>query len=221
MGAAIRIAVLVSGRGRGTNFGAILNACREGQIPGDVLLLVSTTPDTPAVARAEEAGVETVYLAAPSRSFPGHLEEEAQFDIRLEKLLVERQIDLVCLAGFMRKVGPRVIQRYRNRIMNIHPSLLPAFSGSGMFGLRVHEAVLAYGAKLTGCTVQFINEEYDAGPIILQRAVPVEDCDTAESLAARVLKAEHQTYTEAIRLFGEGRLQAEGRRVHILPPPTS
>ncbi|HET6383436.1 MAG TPA: phosphoribosylglycinamide formyltransferase [Armatimonadota bacterium] len=203
----IRIAVLVSGRGRGTNFQALLDGCRSGRIPGDVALLVSSSPDTPAMARASAGGVKAIYLPREPAEDEG--------DQALLKLLQDHKIDLICLAGFMRKVGFAVLEAYPNRIMNVHPSLLPAFAGAGMYGLRVHQAVLAYGAKISGCTVQFIDEEYDAGPIILQRAAPVLEEDTPETLSARVLEQEHAAYVEAVCLFAEGRLSVEGRRVHV------
>lgn len=234
-----RLAVLVSGRGRGTNFQAILEGCRCGRCYASVELLASTTPETPAMARAAAAGTPAVYLqppplpvssapAPPLRTSsspepvdtgisPGDPLAVDPLDESLFQLLQQYEIDLVCLAGFMRKVGPRVLAAYANRIMNVHPSLVPAFAGPGMYGPRVHRAVLEYGARVSGCTVQFINEEYDAGPIILQRTVPVLEDDTVETLSARVLEQEHIAYVEAIRLFAEGRLNVEGRRVRIAP----
>jgi len=124
----------------------------------------------------------------------------------------------VCLAGYMRKLSPLVISEYRWRIMNVHPALIPSFCGQGMYGHHVHEAVLGYGVKLSGVTVHFVDEGYDTGPIILQEAVPVEDGDTPDTLAARILPREHANYTRAIQLFAEGRLRVEGRWVRILPP---
>jgi phosphoribosylglycinamide formyltransferase 1 len=215
-----RIAVLVSGRGRGTNLQAILDACHSGQIHGAVALVVSTTPDTPAMTRASQAQVPCVHLpAGPAARAPGWgaaASDVDEFDAALDRLLLDYRIDLVCLAGFMRKIGPRVLARCQGRIMNVHPSLIPAFSGQGMYGLRVHQAALDYGVKVTGCTVQLVDEEYDSGPIIIQRAVPVEENDTPESLAARVLPHEHAAYVDAIALFADGRLRVEGRKVRIL-----
>ena len=122
---------------------------------------------------------------------------------------------MICLAGYMRKVPESVLTAYAGRLMNIHAALLPSFGGQGMFGHHIHEAVLAYGAKVSGCTVHFVDAGYDTGPIILQSVVPVEEDDTPETLAARVLVAEHQTYPEAVALFASGRLTVEGRRVRI------
>ena len=129
--------------------------------------------------------------------------------------LREAQTDLICLAGFMRKVPDAVVSAYAGRIMNIHAALLPAFGGKGMYGLHAHQAVLDYGAKVSGCTVHFVDESYDTGPIILQTPVPVEEDDTAETLAARVLAAEHEAYPRAVALFAQGRLIVQGRRVRI------
>jgi len=185
-----------------------------GHENASVELLVSTTPDTPAMERAINGEVPAIYLS------PGD-SPEGDFDTRLLNLLRAHEIELICLAGFMRKIGPRVVRAYPHRIINVHPSLVPAFGGPGMYGSHVHEAVLAYGAKVSGCTVQFINEEYDAGPIILQRPVPVLEEDSLETLAARVLVEEHTAYVEAIKLFAEGRLKVEGRRVRVAPQPVS
>ncbi|HEU4751482.1 MAG TPA: phosphoribosylglycinamide formyltransferase, partial [Armatimonadota bacterium] len=141
-----------------------------------------------------------------------------ELDLALTRAFEGAGVDLICLAGYMRLLGPAVLARYAGRIMNIHPGLLPAFGGQGFYGRRVHEAVLESGTKLSGATVHFVDEEYDHGPIILQRAVPVLDDDTVETLAARVLEEEHRAYPEAVRLFAEGRLRIEGRRVRTLPP---
>jgi len=125
----------------------------------------------------------------------------------------------VCLAGYMRLLGPPFLGRFAGRVMNVHPGLLPAFGGQGFYGRRVHEAVLESGTKFSGITIHFVDEEYDHGPIILQRVVPVLDDDTVETLAARVLAEEHGAYADAVRLFAERRLRVEGRRVRTLPPP--
>ncbi len=207
----IRIGVLVSGKGRGTNLQAIIDACADGRIPGQVVIVISTTPGTPAIERAQRANIPTCVL--PRRDFPS---DEA-LDEAILKILQEARVDLVCLAGYMRKVGPRLCSAYRWRMMNIHPALLPSFKGKGLYGEHVHKAVLDYGCKVSGCTVHFVTEEYDEGPIIAQTCVPVEEGDTPETLAARILPKEHETYVKAIRLFAEGRLVVEeGRRVRIL-----
>lgn len=203
----------MSGKGRGTNLQAILDACREGRIHGRVSIVIGTSARAPALERAQAAGVPTAVVS------PKALGATDPADERILELLQGHEVDLIVLAGFMRLLGPKVLAAYRWRAMNVHPALLPAFGGPGFYGHHVHEAVLQAGAKVSGCTVHFIDEQYDHGPIILQTCVPVEEDDTPETLAARILPKEHETYTRAIQLFAEGRLQVlDGRRVRILPP---
>jgi phosphoribosylglycinamide formyltransferase-1 len=190
---------------------AIAQACADGRIDGQVVAVLGNYADSPALARARELGIQAA--AVPSRK------DEAVYGSDLLGTLSEARPDLICLAGYMRKVPEAVLTAYAGRLMNIHAALLPSFGGQGMFGQHIHEAVLAYGAKVSGCTVHFVNGGYDTGPIILQTSVPVEENDTAEMLAARVLVAEHRTYPEAVALFAEGRLRVEGRRVRIQSRP--
>ncbi|MCS6950442.1 MAG: phosphoribosylglycinamide formyltransferase [bacterium] len=206
----IRIAILVSGHGRGSNMAALIDACERGEIDGQVVLVIGTRREAPALQRAAEKGVPTCVIS------PRGLDDE-QYARRLLQALEEAQVDLVCLAGYMRLLPAPVVRAYAGRVMNIHPALLPLFGGKGMYGEHVHRAVLESGMKVSGCTVHFVDEHYDTGPIILQRCVPVEEDDTWESLAARVLEQEHQAYVQAVKLFAEGRLRLEGRRVRILP----
>jgi phosphoribosylglycinamide formyltransferase-1 len=207
----IRIAILVSGHGRGSNMAAIIDACQRGEVDGQVVLVIGTRREAPALQRATEKGVSTEVVS------PSKLGEE-EYARRLLQTLGDAQVDLVCLAGFMRLLPPPVVHAYAGRVMNIHPALLPLFGGKGMYGEHVHRAVLESGMKVSGCTVHFVDESYDTGPIILQRCVPVEEEDTWETLAARVLAQEHQAYVQAVKLFAQGRLRVEGRRVRILPP---
>jgi formyltetrahydrofolate-dependent phosphoribosylglycinamide formyltransferase len=209
----IRIAILVSGHGRGSNMAAIIDACQRGEIDGQVVLVIGTRREAPALQRATEKGVSTEVVS------PSKLGEE-EYARRLLQTLGDAQVDLVCLAGFMRLLPPPVVHAYAGRVMNIHPALLPLFGGKGMYGEHVHRAVLESGMKVSGCTVHFVDESYDTGPIILQRCVPVEEEDTWETLAARVLAQEHQAYVQAVQLFAQGRLRIEGKRVRILPPPS-
>jgi phosphoribosylglycinamide formyltransferase-1 len=190
---------------------AIAQACADGRIDGQVVAVLGNYADSPALARARERGIQAA--AVPSRK------DEAVYGSDLLGTLSEARPDLICLAGYMRKVPEAVLTAYAGRLMNIHAALLPSFGGQGMFGQHIHEAVLAYGAKVSGCTVHFVDGGYDTGPIILQTSVPVEENDTAEMLAARVLVAEHRTYPEAVALFAEGRLRVEGRRVRIQSRP--
>jgi phosphoribosylglycinamide formyltransferase-1 len=206
----IRLGVLVSGRGRGTNLQAIIDACERRETKAQVAVVISANPEAGAVERARTHGIETLIVD------PKQFASADDYGRELLRLLQERQVDLVCLAGFMRKLPPLFIDAFRNRIMNIHPALLPAFGGQGMYGHHVHEAVITSGAKFSGVTIHFVDEEYDHGPIVLQAVVPVHDEDTPETLAVRVLEQEHKIYPQAIRLFAEGRLKVEGRRVKVV-----
>ena len=205
----IRIGVLASGSG--TNLQAIMDGCSRGEIRGRVVVVISNNPKARALDRARLAGIPAV--AMHHRAFP----DRDTFDAKLVEILHSYEVDLVCLAGFMRVLGPSFIRQFPDRIMNIHPALLPAFGGLGMFGDRVHQTVLDSGVRFSGCTIHFANEAPDGGPIILQAIVPVLDTDTAQSLAERILVEEHRLYPEAVKLFAEGRLQVDGRRVRILP----
>jgi len=207
----IRIAVLVSGQGRGSNMQAIIDACKSGKINGDVVLVVGTKDDAPAMQRARSQNVTTMTIS------PKAFANDSDYDEAVLAALTEHKIDLVCLAGYMRLLGPRVIDAFRNRIMNVHPALIPMFFGKGMYGRHVHEAAINRGVKVSGVTVHFVDEDYDTGPIVLQTVVPVEEDDTPDSLAARVLESEHETYTTAVALFAQGRLRVVDRKVKVLP----
>jgi len=212
----LKIAVLLSGRhGRGSNMEAIARACVDGGIDGEVVLVAGNFPDSPALARAESLDLRAVVVKSPGKSATDA--DEAAYGERLLNSLRDAGVDLICLAGYMRKLPGAVTDAFRGRIMNTHPALLPAFGGKGMYGINVHQAVIDYGVKVTGCTVHFVDEGYDTGPIILQTTVPVEDDDTAETLAARVLKVEHASYIEAVSLFAQNRLTIDGRRVRRNP----
>lgn len=202
------ISILLSGsHGRGSNMACLAEACREGHIPNaTVANVIGTHSGSPAIERALSLGL-------PVTVIPWSEEGYAE---RLLQTLRDAETDLICLAGYLRKIPSVVLAAYSGRIINTHPALLPAFGGKGMYGIHVHEAVLAYGAKVSGCTVHFIEEEYDTGPILLQRAVPVEEDDTPETLAARVLEVEHALYPEAVKFIAEGRVAISDRRVRIL-----
>jgi phosphoribosylglycinamide formyltransferase-1 len=202
----VNIGVLASGRG--TNFEALVRAVRRGDTNGDVRVLIANVPDAPVLKRAEAEHVP--YAAISHHDF----KKRADFEQALIAELKKYDVGLVCLAGFMRILSPVFVNAFENRIMNIHPSLLPAFGG--LQGMQVHEAVLAAGVKVTGCTVHFVTGDVDAGPIIVQRAIPVHEEDTPSSLALRVLVEEHQAYAEAAKLFCAGRLRVEGKHVRVL-----
>jgi len=192
----IRIAVLVSGGG--SNLEAILQSCERGELPGiSVDLVISSRPGVLAIERARKRGIETVVVD------PKAFASDAEFQAAILKHLKASQIDLVCLAGYLRKLGVNLIQAYRGRILNIHPALLPKFGGAGMYGHFVHEAVLKAGEKESGCTVHLVDEEFDQGPILAQARVPVKAGDTPEQLAARVLEQEHRLYPSTIKQFCE------------------
>jgi formyltetrahydrofolate-dependent phosphoribosylglycinamide formyltransferase len=210
-GEPFRFAILLSGQGRGSNMQALIEATRDGRIPGEVALVVSTSPGAPALERAAALG-------APTRLIPaGEYADPTALDAAIAEAFTEAGAQVICLAGYMRLLSPDFLRRFPHRILNVHPSLLPAFGGKGFYGRRVHEAVLASGTKFTGVTVQFVDEEYDEGPIILQRVVPVQDEDTVETLAARVLVEEHRAYPEAVALLAGGKLRVSGRRVVEAP----
>jgi formyltetrahydrofolate-dependent phosphoribosylglycinamide formyltransferase len=202
-----KIAILLSGaHGRGSTLLNLANACQDGRIPdAGIVAVIGTVRSSPAMVRAREHGLPVIVVPPSAADYPK----------RLLGALDRSQPDLICLAGYMRKIPDEVLAAYPQRIVNIHPALLPAFGGRGMYREYVHQAVFEYGAKVTGCTVHFIDGEYDTGPIILQRTVPIHDGDTAETIAARVLDAEHAAYPEAARLIAQGRVRVEGRRVRI------
>jgi phosphoribosylglycinamide formyltransferase-1 len=201
----LRIGVL--GSGAGTNCEAILQACERGEIPGRVVTVISDIAEAGILARARRRGIPAKFIG-PSR-FKTKLEQELEQQIVAE--LEAAEVGLVALAGYMRVVKAPLLEAFDGRIMNVHPSLLPAFPG-----LRAWEQALRHGVRVTGCTVHFVNEGVDAGPIILQQPVPVFAGDTPETLHQRIQLTEHRLYPEAIRLFAEGKLKVTGRIVKIL-----
>jgi phosphoribosylglycinamide formyltransferase-1 len=205
----LRLAVLASGGG--SNLQAIIDACEGGEIDAQVVLVVSNNSDAGALQRARTHGIPDLHLS--SRQF----DSQEEFDTRLLEVLSEYKVDLVILAGYMKLLSPAVVSAYRNRMLNIHPALLPSFGGKGMYGIRVHQAVIESGAKFSGVTVHVVDEQYDHGPIVAQRVVPVMDDDTPEVLAKRVLVQEHQIYKQVIQLFAEHRVRIHNRRTRILP----
>jgi len=197
----LRLGVLVSGGGR--TLENLVELSRDGRLPAEVALVISNQQDAFALERARRHDIRAAWLKTSGR------------EARIYALLEELEIDLVLLAGYLVRLPVR--PRWRGRIMNIHPALLPAFGGRGFYGHHVHEAVLRAGVKVSGCTVHFVDDEYDHGPIILQRTVPVSFEDTPDELAARVFEEERIAYPEAVRLFAENRLEIEGGRVRIVP----
>jgi phosphoribosylglycinamide formyltransferase-1 len=206
----LRIAILASGRG--SNLQALIDSVSEGRLDAEIAIVISDVVDAKALDRARSGGIEARHIEpGPKRARLSKEAEQSMIDV-----LDEFRVDLIALAGFMRILGPDFVRHFRYRIMNIHPSLLPSFPG-----LRAQRQAFDYGVKYSGCTVHFVDECVDTGPIIIQTAVPVLEDDTAESLSQRILKEEHRIYTEAIRLFSEGRLKVKGRRVQVLPEGVS
>ncbi len=201
------IGVLASGRG--TNLQAIIDAIENNALPARLALVITNHPGVAALDRAHRHGAPTAVIER--RCYPSRAAQQQAMAEEMQR----RSVELVVLAGFDRVVGPEILRAFPMRVINIHPSLLPSFGG----GLHAQADALAYGVKVAGCTVHFVTEEVDCGPIIAQACVPVLEEETADTLAARILQQEHQILPMAIRQFAQGRLRVEGRRVQVLPPP--
>lgn len=194
-----KLGILLSGRG--SNFEAIADSVQAGRLPAEIAIVISNRADAPGLESAKRRGLPTRLILSQGRVREEH-------DREVIAALKEAQVDLVCLAGYMRLLSPKFIRAFPNRILNIHPSLLPAFPG-----LDAQKQALEHGAKVSGCTVHFVDEHLDHGPIILQKTVPVLDGDDEHSLAARILEQEHIAYTEALRLLLSGEVEVQGRRI--------
>ena len=200
-----RIGVLLSGRG--SNFEALADSIASRRIPNaEIAIVISNREGAPGIEKARARGIEAHLI--PSKGL-----EREQYDKLVVAALREKKVDLVCLAGYMRLLSADFVAAFPNRILNIHPSLLPAFPG-----LESQRQALEHGAKFSGCTVHFVDENLDAGPIVLQACVPIEDQDTPETLAERILREEHRIYAEAVKIVLEGRYRIEGRRVLLDSP---
>ncbi|NPV52509.1 MAG: phosphoribosylglycinamide formyltransferase [Firmicutes bacterium] len=204
----LRLGVLVSGRG--TNLQSIIDAIERGDLAADIAIVISNRKDALALRRARDHGIEAIYMS------PRHYPSREAYDDALKAELEGRNVGLVVLAGYMLVLSPGFVRHFYGRLVNIHPALLPSFPGT-----HAQAQALARGVKISGCTVHFVDEGVDTGPIILQAAVPVLEDDTEEILSARILEQEHILYPRAIQLFAEGRLVIEGGRVRILPGPVS
>ncbi|MCZ7555895.1 MAG: phosphoribosylglycinamide formyltransferase [Bacteroidia bacterium] len=202
----MNISVFVSGRG--SNLRAIHAAVQRGELDARLRLVISNRSDSPALDFGRTIGAQTTSLADTA---PGSEEETA----RILDVLRQVETEFIVLAGYMRMIPEKVVKQYHQRIVNIHPALLPSFGGKGMYGHKVHEAVLAAGVKVSGATVHLVNEEYDRGPIVMQQCVPVLDSDTPETLAARVLEVEHALYSRALQLLISGRIRITENRTFI------
>ncbi len=204
----LKLGVLVSGGG--SNLQAIIDTSESGYLPVEVMVVISSKEGVYALERAKIHNIPSTVV------IPKDFKSQKEYEDALIKILASYDVDLVILAGFIKVLSPHFVKAFQRRIMNIHPSLIPSFCGDGFYGEKVHKAVLDYGVKITGVTVHFVDEGTDTGPIILQRAIYVKESDTPETLAARVLQEEHKIYPEAIKLYAEGKLEIDGRRVKIL-----
>ncbi|MSQ77609.1 MAG: phosphoribosylglycinamide formyltransferase [Nitrospiraceae bacterium] len=202
----VRIGVLASGRG--SNLQAIIDAIEAGRLDARIVLVLSNKKDAAVLERARKHGLADVFL--DPKPFAGQPDAREAYDRAVLDVLRKQDVELVLLAGYMKIVTPVLVKAYENRMMNIHPSLLPSFPG-----LDAQKKALEHGGKLSGCTVHFVTEGVDEGPIILQAAVPIVEGDTAETLAARILVEEHKIYPKAVQLYAEGRLNVSGRVVHV------
>jgi len=199
----IKVGALVSGRG--SNLQSIIDASEAGKIPATVVIVISNKPEAYALERAKKHKIDGVVVE--DKKF----KDKKSYELEILKVLEKYKVDLVCLAGYMKIVGPTLLSKYKGRMMNIHPALLPSFPG-----LHAQKQALEYGVKISGCSVHFVDEGTDTGPVIIQHAIPVEEGDTEETLSNRILEWEHKIYPEAIRLFAEGKLKIEGRKVKVL-----
>lgn len=202
----LRVAVLASGRG--SNLQAIIEAIEAGQVQAQIVAVLSNKREAVALERARKHGLTDIFV--DPKPFAGRPDSREAYDRALLEILQQHDVELVLLAGYMKIVTAVLVNAYANRMMNIHPSLLPSFPG-----LDVQKKAIDWGCKLAGCTVHFVTEGVDEGPIIIQAAVPILDADTSETLAARILLQEHKIYPRAVQLFAEGRLQVDSRRVVI------
>ncbi|MCD5397938.1 phosphoribosylglycinamide formyltransferase [candidate division NPL-UPA2 bacterium] len=201
----VNLAVLLSGGGK--TLQNIIDHIQEGKLDARVVVVISSREDAYGLVRAKRAGIEV--HCVPHKLYKGNA--PGKFSQEINKILSRCPLDLIVLAGFMHLF--KADEKYKGRVMNIHPALIPSFCGQGYYGQRVHQAVLDYGVKVSGCTIHFADDIYDGGPIILQAAVPVQDDDTADTLSARVFVEECKLYPRAIQLFAEGRLEIKGRKV--------
>jgi len=204
----IKLAVLASGGG--TDLQSIIDASEKNEIDAKVVVVISDRENAFALERAKKHSIDACFVNPKNKNREEHEKE-------VSEIIDKHNVDLIVLAGYLRMLTPYFISKYRNKIINIHPALLPFFGGKGMYGERVHKAVLDSGMKISGCSVHFVDESIDGGAIIIQKAVEVKDDDTVEILASRVLEEEHKILPEAIQLFAEKRLRIEGKKVRVLP----
>ncbi len=204
----VKIGVLISGGG--TNLQAIIDNTENGTINGTIHLIISNRKDAYGLERGKKAGIESIYIS------PKDFNNMDKYNLRLIKEFKDRDVDLIVLAGYLKILSPEFIREFKNRIINIHPSLIPSFCGDGYYGERVHQGVLDYGCKVTGATVHLVDEGTDTGPIILQRCVDISEDETVQSLQGKVLVVEHEILVKAVKLYCDGKITVKGKHVKIL-----
>jgi phosphoribosylglycinamide formyltransferase 1 len=202
----MKLYIAVFGSGKGSNFKAILESIQAKKINAEIVLVISNNSNAGILEIAHQNNIPALHFNQKQFS------SEIEFNNRLLEELEKYKVNFIVLAGYMKRIHSSIILAFKNRILNIHPALIPSFCGTNMYGSRVHSAVLEYGCKITGVTVHIVDEEYDHGTIVLQKCVKVEDEDTPDTLASRVLKVEHELFPEAIKLFADDKLVIDGRR---------
>jgi phosphoribosylglycinamide formyltransferase-1 len=203
----MKLNIAVFGSGRGSNFNSVLNAIMEGKLESNINVVISNNSKAGILEIARNKKIPAFHISSKTEK------SEQELNLKIIKTLEDHNVDFILLAGYMKKIDFSIISKYKNRIINIHPSLIPSFCGDKMYGENVHKAVLDYGCKVTGVTVHFVDEEYDHGAIILQQAVEVFDNDDTKTLATRVLETEHKIIVDAIKLFENEKITLSGRRV--------
>ncbi|MDI6916719.1 MAG: phosphoribosylglycinamide formyltransferase [Thermoplasmatales archaeon] len=206
----IKLAVLASGGG--TDLQSIIDASESHEIDARIVVVISDRKNAFALERARKHSIDAYFVSTENKNREEHEKE-------ISEIIDNYNADLIVLAGYLRMFTPYFISKYRNKIINIHPALVPFFGGKGMYGEKVHKAVLDSGMKISGCSVHFVDESIDGGPIIIQKAVRIKEDDTVETLASRVLEQEHKILPKAVQLFAEKRLRIEGKKVKVLPKP--
>ena len=203
----MKLHIGVFGSGRGSNFKSVLDAIQGGTLKSEIKVVISNNSSSGLLDIAKRNNIPSFHLSTKV------FESDIELNTKILDVLVEHEVDFILLAGYMKKIDSAIINKFKNRIINIHPALIPSFCGEKMYGSHVHQAVLDHGCKISGVTVHVVDEEYDHGPIVIQKAVEVLDNDTAETLAARILDVEHMTIVEAIRLFENDEIVFNGRKV--------
>lgn len=203
----MKLHIGVFGSGRGSNFNAVLEKILEGSLKSEIKVVISNNSKSGLLEIARLHGIPAYHLSSKKFSSEEELTEH------ILSVLQNHDVDFILLAGYMKRIDSSIVRKFKNRIINIHPALIPSFCGENMYGINVHQAVIDYGCKLSGVTVHIVDEEYDKGPVVIQKAVEVLDSDSAESLAARILEVEHKTIVEAVKLFEDDEIIVDGRKV--------